>query len=61
VTVYGHPLDGAPFGDGIERPARSTNFLADLCNRPDNLSPCEPVYRWNIVRQSDAVGVPRRG
>ena len=59
VTEFGHPLDAGSvnpsLGDGIERPSASTNFLDDACG-PDVIPPCQPVYRWDIVRQSDAVG-----
>lgn len=47
---FGHPLDGS-FTDGIERPEAAT---------VDALSPgvnaATAVYRWNLVRDSDASG-----
>ena len=53
VTQYGHPLDSAQvdpsLSDGIERPAPTTNFMSTV-------EAASAVYRWYVVRQSDAVG-----
>lgn len=53
ITQFGRPIDGWAIpntnSDGAERPAPWTNFAA----------PPTPnaVYRWNIVRQTDATGL----
>jgi RHS repeat-associated protein len=53
VTQFGHPLDSAAvdpsFADAIERPAAGTNFAVPV-------QPSSAAYRWQVVRQTDAVG-----
>jgi RHS repeat-associated protein len=53
VTQFGHPLDAGSvdpsLDDGIDRPAGATNFASSV-------NPANAVYRWEIVRESDANG-----
>ena len=52
VTQFGHPLDSgtvdSSLSDGLERPYPWTNFASSV-------SAATAVYRWNIVREADAV------
>lgn len=53
VMQFGSPLDigqvDPSLSAGIERPAATTDFVSSV-------SPTTAVYRWNLVRESDASG-----
>lgn len=59
VTQFGRPIDpgvvDVSLGDGIERPTGSV-LLPSPVSPPVPFDPSSAVYRWNIVRQSDASG-----